>query len=187
MAQWVVPARIEAAVKFPRARLIMVVPFQREWVLAAPSNLRSPRARRTRSSPFHHHEPRDTAIPALFIGVARSRTRLIEVGEDESKCEEFSHVSCKRAMPVNDANARPFYPLWKLLQISIDPIVQVSSILVLDPSIRAARDEAIQVCNQEGSIGSQHAHHLLQAQAKIRYVDECQVADDKVKDRVRKR
>jgi hypothetical protein len=61
--------------------------------------------------------------------------------------------------------------------------VQVSSIHVLDPSIRAARDEAIQVCNQEGSIRSQHARHLLQAQAKIRYVDECQVADDKVKAR----
>jgi len=89
-----------------------------------------------RCSPFHHHEPRDTAIPALLVGVARSRTRFIEVGEGESKCEEFSHVSCKRAMPVNDANAGPFYPLRKLLQVSIDPIVQVSSIHVLDPSIR---------------------------------------------------
>src|SRR5215471_7776905 len=74
-------------------------------------------------SPFHHHEPRDTAIPVLLIGVAGSWMRLIEIRERESVCEKFSHVRCQRTMPVHDANSRPFHPLGKLLEISINAVV----------------------------------------------------------------
>jgi len=64
--------------------------------------------------------------------------------------------------------------------------VQVIAVLILDPSVRAARDEAVEIRDKQDSRGRQDARHLSQCRAEVRDVDQRQIAYDKIETGVRK-
>jgi hypothetical protein len=92
------------------------------------------RTRLPGAPPLHHYEPGRTPISALPIRIARLWLRLIEKSERQPVGEQFSHVEGERAMPLLEANVRPFHPSRKLVEIAIDRIVQIVAIGVHDPT-----------------------------------------------------
>src|SRR5262249_52287388 len=125
--------------------------------------------------PFHDHEPRGPSVSRLPISVAGLRLWFIEECERQILRKQLLHVGRQRAMPVLDADTRPFHPLGKLLQIAIDRIMQVTTVRILDPSVWAGRDEAVEIRDQQRAFRLQNANHFLQSRAEVRNVDEGQM------------
>ena len=60
--------------------------------------------------------------------------RLIEESERQPVREQFTHVGGERAMPLLEADVRPFHPFRKLVEIAIDRVMQIAAIGVPDPA-----------------------------------------------------
>src|SRR5215831_15384158 len=77
--------------------------------------------------PLHHYEPGRAPVSAVLVRVARPWLRLIEESERQPVREQFRQVGGERAMPLLEADVRPFHPFGKLIEIAVDRIVQINN------------------------------------------------------------
>jgi hypothetical protein len=84
-------------------------------------------------------------------------------------------------MPVLDPDAVPRHPLHELVEIAIYRVMHAAPLLVPDPPFcGAGRGEAREIGDQQAAADFEHTRHLPNGGAKIRDVDQREVAHDQV-------
>lgn len=125
-------------------------------------------------------EPRHTTVGRRFrLRRVGARCRFIKIGETQARVKERAHVGAHWTMVIQHADSPILDPHGVLLEIVIDRKTEVFASLSLHPTMPRCL-ETVEIRDQNSTAGTQYTGHLRDGRLHVRYVDQRQVANDKI-------